>query len=272
MKRLWPRLEQPIAAALLDELSRRTPEEVFRSAAVSHPATTYASTGGIRVSEADLGHVRDVILETAAAHGFPDRSGDPIAFDRAMAVRLIDLMPMADGEALLRPVWSFTSLVLAPDVTYWRFVRRHDRWNAERWVCTDRTRHMFARLWWQARQLTVETPEGRDSGLLDGLSESELNHLTERTSIGGYGPLVRAMARAVLALPSEQRQRDVVRESALVLLRRIGVVDPYSLSEDQLASLTASAVSQVVGAFDSISSPEWAGLTRQHTRGRRPTR
>lgn len=247
MSRLWPRLEQPIAVALLGELQQRTPDEVRASAALTHPAVTYASTGGIRASDVELEGVRHAILETAGAHGYPG-VGDMIAFDRAMAVRLLDLMSMADGEALQRPVWSFTSLVLVPDVTYWRFVRDHERWNAERWVCTDRTRHMFARLWWQARQLTTLSDDGRDSTLLDGLSESELNHLTERTSIGGCGRLVRAMARAVIAVPSEQRQRDVVRESALLLLRRIGAVDPYSLTEHQLEAMAASVVEGVLNA------------------------
>lgn len=246
MSRLWPRLEHPIATALLAELQARTPDEVRSAHAISHPAVTYASTGGIRVNSADLEALRAAIIETAGAHGFPD-AGDPIAFDRAMAVRLLDIMPMADGEALQRPVWSFVALVLAPDVTYWRFVRDHDKWNAERWVCTDRTRHMFARLWWQARQLTVPTSDGRDSSLLDGLSESELNHLTERISIGGCGPLVRAMAGAVLRLPPEHRQRDVVRQGSLRLLRATGAIDPYSLSEDQLNALAGRAINEAFG-------------------------
>lgn len=244
MRRLWPRLEQPVASALLDDLRSLPADEVARASATAHPAVTYASTGGVRVAEPELRTLREAIVDTAGAYGFPDRTDEMIAFDRAMAVRLVELMPMADGEALVKPVWSFTSLVLAPDVTHWRFVSRQDRWNTERWVCTDRTRHMFSRLWWQARQLTVSTPDGRDSSLLDGLSESELNHLTERTSIGGCGPLVRAMARAVIGLSPELRQRDVVREGCLLLLRRVGVVDPYSLSEDQLAALAADAVEQ----------------------------
>lgn len=208
---------------------------------------TYASTGGIRASHVELEGVRHAIIETAGDHGFPG-AGDMIAFDRAMAIRLLDLMSMADGEALQRPVWSGTSLVLVPDVTYWRFVRDHDKWNAERWVCTDRTRHMIARLWWQARQLTTPTPDGRDSTLLDGLSESELNHLTERTSIGGCAPLVRAMANAVLGLPPEQRQREIVREGALLLLRRIGAVDPCSLTEAQLTAVALGALAAATAA------------------------
>lgn len=246
MSRLWPRLEQSIASTRLADLKQRSPEAVRTSFALAHPGVTYASTGGVRAAEAELATLRDAIVDVAEAHGFP-QPGDAIAFDRALAVRLLDVMPMADGEALQRPVWSFLALVLAPDVTYWRFVRDHDKWNDERWVCTDRTRHMFARLWWQARQLTVPTANGRDSSLLDGLTESELNHLTERTSIGGCGPLVRAMARAVLSLPAQYRQRDVVREGALRLLRMTGAIDPYSLEEGQLAVVAERALREAVG-------------------------
>jgi hypothetical protein len=252
MSTLWPRLEQSIATARLADLKRLSPEAVRTSSALAHPGVTYASTGGVRATEAELASLRAAIVEVAQAHGFP-QAGNAVAFDRALAVRLLGVMPMADGEALQRPVWSFVALVLAPDVTYWRFVRDHDKWNDERWVCTDRTRHMFSRLWWQARQLTVPTAVGRDTSLLDGLTESELNHLTERTSIGGCGPLVRAMAKAVLALPAEYRQRDVVREGALRLLRTTGVVDAYSLTEEQLAGVAERSLLDALGAIVTAS-------------------
>lgn len=249
MSALWPRIEQSVAEGLLAEHRARTEEHLYRAHAFSHPSATFASTGGVRVTEEKLSQFRDVIVDTARAHGFPDRTDEPIAFDRAMAVRLPELMPMAEGEALVRQVWSFLSLVLAPDVTHWRFVRnRSGPWNPERWVCTDRTRHMFSRLWWQAHQLVVVTEEGPDASLLNGLSESELNHLTERTSIGGCGPLVRALARAVVALPDDQRARDVVRQGALIVLRRLGVVDPYSLTEAQLDELATDAIFEAIGS------------------------
>ena len=86
MSRLWPRIERPIATALLAELEARTPDEIRATSALSHPAVTYASTGGVRVNTSDLERVRCAIVETAEAHGFPG-AGDTIAFDRAMAAR-----------------------------------------------------------------------------------------------------------------------------------------------------------------------------------------
>ena len=105
---------------------------------------------------------------------------------------------------------------------------------------------MFARLWWQARQLAVPGPGDPDMSLLDALSESELNHLTERTSIGGCGPLVRALAAAVARLSADERRRNVVRNGALRLLRLTAVVDPYSLDDTQLDRLATRAVAEAL--------------------------
>lgn len=243
MSILWPRLEPPIARARFEALQTSPPSAWPQTADLRHPAATFASTGGVRAGDSDLASLREAIVSTARNHGFPGRSESHIPFDREMAVALHDAMPMVDGEALVRSVWSHVALVVAPDVTHWRFVRNPgDRWNPERWVCTDRTRHMFARLWWQARQLTIVDGASRDTSLLDGLTESELNHLTERTTIGGYAPLVQELARAVIELPPNLRQRDLVRQAALLLLRRAGAVDPYSLSREQLRCLVADAI------------------------------
>lgn len=247
MSLLWPHLDralaEPLFASLVDAHARPIVGEM------RHPAQTYASSGGSRATPDDLARLRDGIVEVAVAHGFPVDRSRAIDFDRALAPRLLTLMPMPTGEALTKPVWSFVSLVVAPDVTYWRFVDPRREWNVERWVCSDRTRHMFARLWWQARQLTVPTSDGLDARLLDGLTESELNHLTERVSIGGCGPLVRAMAGAVLDLPARQRHRGVVRNGALRLLRLVAVVDPYSLDDAQLAALARRALDEAVAVL-----------------------
>ncbi len=247
MSILWPRLDralaEPLLASLVDARGRPVAGEL------RHPAQTYASSGGARATPDDLARLREGILDVATAYGFPDDQSRAIEFDRALAPRLLTLMPMSTGEALTKPVWSFTSLVVAPDVTYWRFVDPRREWNVERWVCSDRTRHMFARLWWQARQLTIPTPDGLDTRLLDGLTESELNHLTERISIGGCAPLVRAMAGAVLDLPARSRHRDVVRNGALRLLRLVAVVDPFSLDDAQLAALAGHALDEAVAVL-----------------------
>lgn len=250
MTLLWPRLELPVAQKELDGLRSLDLDALRRGAATIHPAQRFASTGGGRASSDDLAQVRDVIIAAAQRFGYPDEApaSQRVLFDRYLAPRLYEAMPMPVGEALTRAVWNFTTVVLAPDVTSWRFGRQ----NTERWLCSDRTRHMFSRLWWQAAQLTSEGSEGRETELLDGLTESDLNQMLERTAIGGYRPLVTALASAVLALGENDRSRGVVREASLRLLRLTAVVDPYGLSAEQLRDLVGRAVEEALAVTRSV--------------------
>ena len=248
MNTLWPRLERPIADVALSELRLTDPSALSNRASFQHPGQTFASTGGRRATRYDIEQLRTSIVDVAEFYGFPDDDSRLVEFDRVMAGHLMVAAPMNVGEALNRAVWSFMALVVAPDVTYWRFGRRDpSNWNVERWICTDRTRHMFSRLWWQARQLTTrDADDGLNTSLLEGLSESELNHLTERTSIGGCKPLALALSAAVCRLPPVARQRQVVRQAALLLLRKTAIIDPYSLSQEQLDVLATDAVAEAL--------------------------
>lgn len=243
MSVLWPRLSPTIAGELITTFRDLDLNEIESAAATSHPSQTFASSGGARATERQIAALKDTIHGVAETHGYPQPAGDAarVRFDRELAPLLLDHMPMADGEALNRDVWSFTSVVVAPHITHWRFVRG-SAWNMERWVCTDRTRHMFARCWWQAKQLTLPVEGGRDTTLLDALSESELNHVTERTSIGGCAPLAQALARAVTAIPDGGNRRETARQACLLLLRRTAVIDPYTLDVDQLDRLAEESV------------------------------
>lgn len=252
MTLLWPRLERTVALPLVEEWLAAGVRPT--AGPLRHRAQTYSASGGTRVTEQNLARLRDGIVHTATQYGFPNDRLRLVEFDRAMAPRLLELMPMSTAEALTKSVWTYTSLVIAPDVTHWRWVAGDGKWNVERFVCSDRTRHMFARLWWQARQLSVAGPGGVP--LLDRLSESELNHLTERTSIGGCGPLVQALASAVVQLRDEERKRNVVRNAALRLLRLTAVIDPYALDEAQLRALTARVVSEALA----VELPAPSGL------------
>lgn len=236
MSLLWPRLDAAVSMALFRELRTLGMEELSSRATTSHPAQTFASTGGARATPTTLQGLRDAIVATAQQFGFPNEGAGLVAFDRALAPVVRELMPMTVGEALTRGVWSFLSLVLAPDVTCWRFGIR----NEERWVCRDRTRHMYSRLWWQADIL------GGDGGVLEQLSESELNQLLERTTIGGCKPLVRAFASAIVHLAPEARQRNTVREASLRLLRMTAVIDPWSLDDHHLDRLVQEALQEAM--------------------------
>jgi hypothetical protein len=95
---------------------------------------------------------------------------------------------------------------------------------------------MFARLWWQALVLGETTESGPVSfALLNALSESDLNQLLERRSIGGNPILARAAAKALIGREDPRVQRrDLVRDVTRRLQRRLAYIDFLALDEEQV--------------------------------------
>lgn len=247
MTMLWPRLDQLHAELEFTAIAHAQGAPGVRQlSSADLVGLTYASSGGTRAELAQLRALRDVIFDCATRYGFPDSAlADPVAFDRALAPGLRDAMPMSMGEALNREVWNTVALRVAPDATLWRF----GLGNRERWVCIDRTRHIFSRLWWQVEALGVPTPEGRDTSLLDLLTESDLNQLLERTSIGGCRPLVRSLAQAITEMADSVPRREVVRDLGLRTLRLLAVIDPYSVDDEELQRLARELVRESLDAL-----------------------
>jgi hypothetical protein len=106
--------------------------------------------------------LRDRLVEVATTYGYPSTATDRarVAFDREAARRLYEAMPMSIGEALNREVWNFSSLVLAPDLTYWRFGST----NPER--CPFRNPHVA----WNNRTITPMPASSTLGGALHALA------------------------------------------------------------------------------------------------------
>ncbi|MBF4513631.1 hypothetical protein ITJ66_14165 [Plantibacter sp. VKM Ac-2885] len=236
MKALLPRLPAGLAASLFDDgVANLKPS-------LSHPAQVYAPVGGARADEHKLAEARTMLFEVAVAFGFPDVPPDAgrIAFDRAAAAVIVIAFDLTWAEAGARDVWSFVSLVLMPDITRWRF---SDSVNRERWIATDLTRHMWSRLWWQG------TIFGNDDDLLRALSESDLNQLLERRSIGGDPNLVRSLGRAVVQSERQVTRRELIRESTARIRRRLAFIDARTLSQLQLDAMCAAIVDESASAI-----------------------
>lgn len=234
MTQLWPRLGPAAARTAYSGLRRRTVAELASTASTDRGRATYAATGGSRVSQREIGLLITELRRTAAEFGYPTPADDTarVAFDRAAAEELYRRMNVTSVEAANNGIWNFLALQAAPDLVRWRFP---DSTNVERWICTDRTRHMFARLWWQALTFAVPTDDGRtDLTLLRQLTESDLNQLTERRSIGGNPRLARSVARLLAAASSEVRRRDLLRRITPRLRRRLAFIDFSMLTDDQL--------------------------------------
>ncbi|WP_432564791.1 DNA cytosine methyltransferase [Kineococcus sp. SYSU DK003] len=206
-------------------------------ASVEHPRRTYAATGGIRATDQQVRDLVGELRSVAADLGYPDVGTDDrsrIAFDRAAAEVVHRRVRVNTVEAANNEVWNFLGLVAAPDLVRWRWAESR---NSERWVSSDRTRHMFARLWWQALTFAdAGLGERADFTLLNSLSERALNQLTERRSIGGLPHLARALARLEIAEdgPTGGGDGSQLRRLAPILIRRMAFIDFSSLSEEQI--------------------------------------
>jgi hypothetical protein len=230
---LWPRLPDAVASQEYEKLLSGTDP----TPAARHPEQIYGPVGG-RVPDSDVGALLNDIQALAEQQGYPAPAADAsrIRFDRLCAPLLHTRMDLSWAEAGSGSVWSFLSLVVLPHVTLWRFGIS----NKERWLATDLTRHTWARLWWQA-VVFADAPE-----LLDALTESDLNQLLERRSIGGDPRLVVALGRSIVRQPGDVPRRYLIRNAALQLRRWLAFLDVRALDDvqvtgmcDQLADETA---------------------------------
>lgn len=222
MSVLWPRLPRPVAD---EEYEKARAGATLRSAG-HHPEQVYAPVGE-RAGDSAVEKLAAEVTKLAAAHGFPGSVPDAsrIAFDRACAPLIRELVDMTWAEAGARDVWSFIALVPLPEVTLWRF----GVGNAERWVASDLTRHTWSRLWWQAVVFEGEP------GLLAQLTESDLNQLLERRAIGGDPRLLRSIAAAVVNSDlANIARRNVIRDVSKRLLRHLVFVDVRALDDRTL--------------------------------------
>jgi hypothetical protein len=190
------------------------------------------------VSAKRIRELIDAVSTLAGEYGFPEaaRNDARISFDRDAAKVIRGQLDLSWAEAGNRDLWSFLSLVALPHVTMWRF----GAGNKERWIATDLTRHTWARLWWQAVVFA-----GHEH-ILAALSESDLNQLLERRSIGGDPRLVREMARAVAELAANAPRRPVIRDVTARLRRYLAFLDVRALSDQQVRELCRALMNETV--------------------------
>ncbi|MEV6306045.1 hypothetical protein AB0M02_41995 [Actinoplanes sp. NPDC051861] len=221
---LWPYIPEAVAVALYAEVA----DGKQMVPASAHESQLWAPVGA-RISTRQVTDLVTTMVGVAERFGFPTPAPAErrIAFDREAAFLIRAGMDLTWSEAGNRGIWSFMSLVALPHLTEWRFGTD----NNERWIATDLTRHTWARLWWQAVVF-----EGRES-LLAALSESDLNQLLERRSIGGDRRLVAAMASAIIDVPADLSRRLLIRDVSRRLRRYLAFVDVKALDDSQVDML-----------------------------------
>lgn len=237
MTLVWPRIPQTVASAVLEAIAggaRPAP-------AVAHAGQTWPPVGN-RVEPDRMRSLLDGMTRCAGECGHPAASSPAqrVAFDRAAARIIREHMDITWAEAGAVDMWSFTSVVLMPTLTFWRFGVD----NKERWVASDLTRHTWARLWWHAESF------GDDVDVLAMLGESELNQILERRSIGGNANIVRAFSRSLAEFDRHDvARRELIRDVTKRLLRRLAYVDASSLSMEQMTVMCRSLLDDSAAAL-----------------------
>jgi len=232
---LWPRMDRSTAEKRLEGLGETSGPEVDLT-------TDHFSFSGVgrRASRKEIEALRNGLVEIAGKYGFNvrhgfDQDGDPgdasrSRFDAEVFAALPEIMPMNWSEAGSRDLWSWCAVALLPDVTHWRWKHRKQsgRWNRERFIGSDLTRHTWARQWWRAVQLAAAPV------LVEYIMEAEFNQLTERADTIGANPLlVSTFAQRFLKHAEESgiARRDLLRDASQRLLREMHFVDDSLMSE-----------------------------------------
>ncbi|GLY31600.1 hypothetical protein [Kineosporia sp. NBRC 101731] len=231
----WPQLPVSVAEARFAEIAAETGDLYSAS---RDPQQVYSPVGS-RVSDQVVQKLIDEITEVAAKHGFPQpaKADARIQFDRDAAFVLGQQMNISWADAGNRAIWSFMALVPLPHITRWRFGTGYD----ERWIASDLTRHTWSRLWWHA------TVFAEDRALLGALTESDLNQLLERRSIGGDPRLTREVARAVVAADgSGVPRRLLIRDATRRVRRWLAFLDVRSLDDAGMKEMCSLLVEETI--------------------------
>jgi hypothetical protein len=252
MSYLYPRLLPGQAKIHFEEYRELSPAELTERARTSHESAVYVATGGDRVSEAQLKELRSAVETLAREAGFPDSSSraDNAEFDMRLAALLHDSMGLVPAEAASRDVWAFLSLVLLPDIAYWRYPAPP----RDRVLGTDLTRHVFGRMWWRA-QLVHSPEDGEPYAALRILGEAAFDQIyARRAALGGSPHMVKAIIKVwdeiALTGLTGLNERDTLRDFLKRLLRLAPFVlfDAVEASalEDELRTVLRESVTALL--------------------------
>lgn len=242
---VYPRLPLADASTLLAQLRDQSLSELRQGASLSHPSADYYPTAA-RVPPDRLRELTGAVRRKADDLGFPHpwRRVDQRRFDVAMPALLHRHMRIVPADAANGDVWSFLTLVLLPDVAFWRFPNPPD------FRLLGRPRNVFQRYWWRAHVLGAE-----DDDLATRLGEDQHVQIEERrAAIGGNPPLARALVRTVLAFCEENQGiglEVLMREAAKRLVR----LTPFVCFEALPENVLAAQVDEIVTGAAAVLRP-----------------
>lgn len=230
---LYPRLDAAVATKLIAEYSSYSPRELVSYSALSHLQASIYPTGiQARVPEEVLEKLQIAIRQVASSYGYPEqgRARTATPFDQRVGTILAEKMDILPADAAQEEVWSFFSLMVLPDVAFWRWPNAGAKENYERIL--GRPRNVFRRLWWRSYCI------GDD--LASQLLEDEAVGIMERPTFGSCRNLARAIAATHLRFVQENPSvpRTELLRQAMKRLRRISpVITLYAMPSADLGGL-----------------------------------
>ena len=246
----YPRLPAGPAAQLLAELTEVASGgsvQLRKRASTSHPLQIPYPTGP-RQPANKLKYVAEGVRTVAEQCGYPaplkgrHSSDQARRFDQIASVLLLDRLELAPADAGEEGVWSFLSLVVLPDVAFWRWPNVKERSDYERLL--GRPRNVFRRLWWRAFCL------GSDASAQ--LFEDEAVAIMERPTIGGDPRVARAVAgrqlRAAQDHP-ELSRTELLRDAAKRFRRFTTFLTLPSMTDSELDQLIDEVFSDAVAVM-----------------------
>ena len=217
--------------------------------ALSHPAITFAPTGGNRAGSDDVRQARDAIEEVARSAGYPGPLGSEAArgFDLRCGRALYGQLRIVTADAANDGVWAFLTCVVVPHLACWRFSRR----TAERIL--GGPRNTFRRLWWRERVL------GDDHGeRLEQLNEDELVQIMERPSLGGNGRVAGRLCdlfRQLVTTRNDLPRMELMRDATKRLIRLTPSVSLMALDDEALDAVLGDAFESAAAVLTGTEAP-----------------
>lgn len=250
-KYYFPRLQHEAARQkLADYTDMPIGDLASRAALESEKSYWYPTAPSSQHATAEmLGDFQSMVRQIAKAYGYPTVLGEKdrrrVRFDRDVVAEILSVAPLLPAEASQEPVWSFLSLIVAPDVALWRWPNTKANDDYERIL--GYPRNVFRRLWWRA--FTFDS--GRDPvGHL--LYEDEAVAILERTTIGGNRILARTIADAHIERFAKAGKRTDILRDAMKRIRRLhAFISFHSLAEDEIAVLVNEALDQAYASLNS---------------------
>jgi hypothetical protein len=154
----------------------------------------------------------------------------------------MDIIP---ADAAHEGVWSFLSLVVLPDVAFWRFPNRKLRDEYDRIL--GRPRNVFRRLWWRCYAFGAEL-----GGLSSSLLEDEAVGIMERPTLGGDPRVASAVAQAHLTRVRRNpglSRTEVMRDANKRIRRLASVITLSALDDVELGAAVGDAFDAAVAAL-----------------------